>query len=52
MSIPAEYYNDEFPTSSAAVKAMIESGYLTTTEDGTRYILTESGLKQTGWLQK
>lgn len=52
MSIPAEYYDDEFPTSSAAVKAMIELGYLTTTEDGARYILTESGLKQTGWLQK
>lgn len=49
-AIPAEYYSDEYPTFTAAVSAMIKAGYLTITDDKSRYILTDSGLKQTGWL--
>lgn len=49
-AIPPEYYSGEYPTFTAAVSALIKDGYLTITDDKSRYILTDSGLKQTGWL--
>lgn len=51
-AIPSEYYDFAYDTFRQSVQDMIKLGFLEFSEDGKAFILTEKGLKQTGWQRK
>lgn len=51
-AIPSEYYDFAYDTFRESVQDMIKLDFLEFSEDGQTFVLTEKGLKRTGWQKK